>query len=379
MLSVIWSLPGGGISHYVGSINRLNRFDSFKVSNVVIRMPQWQIHQGLWDELKPMEIKIKSRFDFTWLPRLLKIISAYEPSVLMVHDFNGFIIGGLCRLFGLKIPILASYHVPYIPSSFFRRLICSTINRYCMYFLSHIATSIITVSDRYRQELIGAGVAPEKISTVHNGIVQDVPCNDNDPSDFFDSIIPAGATVLGTTSRLHPQKGLQFLLEAMPEVVGRHPTVHLVLLGTGPLRIQLNSLAVSLGMSDRVHFLGFREDIDQWLKHFAIFMLPSLAEGHSIALLEAMRAGCPIICTPVGDNLETIRPNVDGFVVPSGDSKALANGVIKLIEDPELRRFLGNSARQRFEHHFTESAMLAATSEVIRQCCSNRHLPAHIQ
>ena len=56
MLSVIWSLPGGGISHYVGSINRLNRFDSFKVSNVVIRMPQWQIHQGLWDELKPMDL-----------------------------------------------------------------------------------------------------------------------------------------------------------------------------------------------------------------------------------------------------------------------------------------------------------------------------------
>jgi glycosyltransferase involved in cell wall biosynthesis len=342
-------------------------------------MPQWQIHQGLWDELKPMEIKIKSRFDFTWLPRLVKIIRASKPSVLMVHDFNGFIIGGLCRLFKVKIPILASYHSPYIPASFFRCLIAPTINKYSIYFLSRIAIQTITVSNRYRRDLIDAGVSPEKISTVHNGIVQNIPCNDNDPSDFFNSIIPAGATVLGTTSRLQELKGLQFLIKALPEVLSRHSNAHLVLLGAGPFKDHLERLAVSLGISCHVHFLGFREDIDQWLRKLDIFLLPSLAEGHSIGLLEAMRSARPIICTLVGDNLETIRPNVDGLVVPAGDSKALANAIIELIEDPELRRSLGNSARQRFEHHFTESAMLAETSKVIWQCFSNRHLPAHIR
>ena len=127
--------------------------------------------------------------------------------------------------------------------------------------------------------------------------------------------------IMGTTTRLHPQKGLQFLIKAIPSVLAKCPKAHLVIFGTGPLKTQLVNLSSSLGISNHVHFLGFRENIYEWITGLDIFVLPSLAEGHSISLLEAMRAGLPIICTPVGDNLETIRPDRDGIPFGRG-SKA---------------------------------------------------------
>lgn len=365
VLSVIWSLPGGGVSHYLGSINKLKQYESLNISQVLIRMPTWQVHQRLFREIQPIEILIRNRADFTWLPKLLKILRERRSSILMVHDFSGFIIGGLCRLCGVRLPILATHHVPYIPASLSRRLKGNLINKYSIYFLRKLANRVITVSERYRRELIHSGVNPNKIVTVHNGIHSKIDLNQK-PEDLlrkegFDS----DSILIGTTSRLHPQKGLQFLIEAIPAILRKYPKVHLVLFGSGPLKTQLENLSFSLGVSNHVHFLGFRENIYMWISGLDIFLLPSLAEGHSISLLEAMRAALPIICTPVGDNLQTIRPHQDGIIVPPENSKALADAIIELIDNPELRHSIGQSAKQRFEEQFTETHMLDATFKVV--------------
>jgi glycosyltransferase involved in cell wall biosynthesis len=265
---------------------------------------------------------------------------------------------------------LATHHVPYIPASLSRRLKGNLINQYSIYFLSKIADRVITVAERYRRELIHSGVNPNKIITVHNGIDDSIGSGRGSVKLLRNEGFNSDFILIGTTSRLHPQKGLQFLIEALPAILKKNDKVHLVLFGSGPLKAQLESLSVSLGVSDHVHFLGFKENISDWITGLDIFLLPSLAEGHSISLLEAMRAALPIICTPVGDNQETIRSYQDGIIVPPKNSKVLADAVIELINNLELRQSIGESARKRFEREFTETRMLDATLNVIQQCIS---------
>ena len=368
ILSIAWGLAGGGVSHYIGLIDGLEKVDSVKLSHVVIRMPQWNVHQRLWKQLHPTELLIRNRLDLSWLPILLKTIKRTEVTHLFVHDFNAFFVGTLCRLFGVRIPILASYHNTYIPRDSGRRKFAGLIHRHSVFFSKHVATRVITVAEMYRQELIQQGVNPHKIVTVHNGVPHSAELKKEGCLASRKVGIPLGATIIGTTSRFTPEKGLDYLIKAMPEVIEQHPGAHLVLLGSGPLRGELESLSTTLGISNNLHFVGFHENIDEWLTGFHIFALPSLAEGHSIGLLEAMRASRAIVCTPVGDNTETIRDETDGLVVPVKDSKALATALTTLVADPALRTELGASARRRFELSFTASRMTDATLKVIASC-----------
>ena len=372
ILSIAWGLSGGGVSHYIGSINNLNRLDSLDLSHVLIRVPKWPVHQGLWNDIRPTQILIRNRGDFTWLPKLLKITQERDISLLMVHGFNGFIVAGLCRLFRLRIPILATYHGPYHPPSPSRQLVRGVINRYSKWFLLHIATRVITVSEKDRQELIWQGVGGRKIVVVYNGIPDESPIPGDCRKLYRNKGVHPHKILIGTTSGLHPIKGLEYLVRAISEVVKKHPEVRVVLFGSGPCKTQIERLSNSLGVSEYVKFMGFRDDIDRWVAGLDIFVLPSLSEAHSVGLLEAMLAARPIICTAVGGNIESIRPNVDGLVVPARDANALAMALLKLIGDADLRNTLGQSARERFKSLFTESRMLDETFKVIQDTVSKR-------
>ncbi len=370
ILSVAWSLPGGGVSHYLGSIYKLNNFENIKIFQVVIRAPNWNVHQKLWKQIQPTEILIKNRADFRWLNRLLRLLKEKRINVLMVHDFNGFIIGGISRLFGVKIPILATYHSPYLPPTYWRRYISFLVNEYSIFFLKYIANQIITVSNIYRNELIKRGVNQKKIDTIHNGIRNNLSIQ-HDKSIYSNRVgFSNRDLIFGTTSRLHPIKGLKYLIEAVPKVLNDFQDIQFVIFGTGPLEDSLKQQCALLGIKNRLHFLGFRNNISTWLMGLDGFILPSLAEAHSIGLLEAMRANLPIICTPVGDNLETIEPNVNALVVPEKNSDALAQAILTLAKNPKLRKTLGNSAKIKFENYFTEEKMLNKTLKIINDCIS---------
>eukprot|EP01029_Cantina_marsupialis_P011658 TRINITY_DN25930_c0_g3_i1.p2 TRINITY_DN25930_c0_g3~~TRINITY_DN25930_c0_g3_i1.p2 ORF type:complete len:146 (+),score=34.92 TRINITY_DN25930_c0_g3_i1:52-438(+) len=110
-------------------------------------------------------------------------------------------------------------------------------------------------------------------------------------------------------------------------------------------------------LESEVEFIGYQNNIPQWLNAFDIFALPSLFEYHSIALLEAMRAGKAIVSTDVGGNTESVRDGLDGLIVPAKDSEKLANAILKMMESEELRTNMGNSARERFLDEFTEDIM----------------------
>jgi hypothetical protein len=166
-----------------------------------------------------------------------------------------------------------------------------------------------------------------------------------------------------TPARLDAQKGHRVLFEAVAQV----PDAVFVLVGEGPEREPLEALAAQLGIEERVRFLGRREDVPQLLAVCDVFALPSLYEGSSLAVLEAMAARKPIVSSAIGGTDELIEDGESGLLVPPGDAAALAAALRRLLGDPQLCESLAGRARERVEHDLTRERMAARVTGVYRE------------
>ena len=177
--------------------------------------------------------------------------------------------------------------------------------------------------------------------------------------------IPADAPLLGTVSRLVPVKGLIHLVAAIPEILRRCPRAHLALAGDGEERELLAAQAAALSVADRVHFLGFRDDVPAVIGALDLFVLPSLNEGLGKVLVAAMALGVPIVATKVGGVPEVVEDGRQGLLVPPADPAALAKAAITLLEDRAAAAAMGAAGRARAER-FSADVMLARLAALYR-------------
>jgi L-malate glycosyltransferase len=153
------------------------------------------------------------------------------------------------------------------------------------------------------------------------------------------------------TGRLHPQKNLPLLLEAWT-TVARRSEANLILVGPGNDRQRLIELAASLGISDRVQFVGPVDSSAEYLRAAEIFVLPSVAEGMSNSLLEAMATALPCVVSGIGGNIDLVADRQTGRLVTEPAAEAWSNTLIELLENPSEARRLGSAARQRIDQEF---------------------------
>jgi L-malate glycosyltransferase len=153
--------------------------------------------------------------------------------------------------------------------------------------------------------------------------------------------------VFGTIARLTEQKGHRYLLEAASRALRVRPDLNFVFAGDGPLRDSLTARARSLGIADRVRFLGYRTDVTALLAAFDVFTLPSLYEGLPNAVLEAMACGRPVVATAVDGTPEVVAEGETGLLVPPRDPDRLSEAVLRLAGDARLRTSMGAEARRR--------------------------------
>lgn len=146
------------------------------------------------------------------------------------------------------------------------------------------------------------------------------------------------------------------MLDAIKILRKKNLDFHYYMIGEGPELTNLKNICHEYALDDRISFMGFQDNVQDWLAAADIFVIPSLSENHSIALLEAMRAQLAIVATKVGGNGESITDGEQGLLIPRADSISLANALEKLILDPLLREKLAIGARIRFEKEFTESS-----------------------
>lgn len=165
------------------------------------------------------------------------------------------------------------------------------------------------------------------------------------------------ALVIGTVARLDPQKGLMNLLLAFKSLYPRHQQLRLLIVGDGPMRVELQEWVRRENLEDRILFTGFRSDYDTILQGFDIFALPSLWEGLPMVLMDAMASGKPIVTTRVAGIPEVIEHDSNGLLAPPGDPALFADLLEKLLLDCSLRARLAAKALEYAERYLSAEAM----------------------
>jgi len=171
------------------------------------------------------------------------------------------------------------------------------------------------------------------------------------------------------------RKGHHLAIEAMA-TEGLSPDIHLHIVGLGPREQELRALAKSLDVAHRVHLLGFRRDVYDYIAHCDVLLMPSLHEGLPYTLLEAMALGTPIIASRVGGLAEVLQDDVTALLVPPGDSRALTHAIVQLHEYPELCRQLGEDAQRLQQTRYSLTAMVTQYLSVYRSPLSTAGRPS---
>lgn len=220
------------------------------------------------------------------------------------------------------------------------------------------------VSAQLRADLVRElGIDGRHMEVLYNGVDTgsfrplDAPVSHADAS--------GGRLRIGSVGRLVPVKNYALLLNAFARLPPS--ACQLVLVGEGPERAALERAAADLGIRDRVEFAGHRDNVPQLLRTLDIFVLPSLSEGMSNTLLEAMATGVAAVASDVGGNREIIESERSGLLFRSADTEGAAAQLLRLIGSPELRRALGSAGAARVRGTFSIEAMLGRYEELYRR------------
>ncbi|HEY8486869.1 MAG TPA: glycosyltransferase family 4 protein [Limnochordales bacterium] len=231
--------------------------------------------------------------------------------------------------------------------------------------LRRTRTPVVAVSHQEARRLVAAGVAPEQVQVIPNGI-PDPLGQASQPWPFG-----PGSPRLLSVGRLVEQKGMRELVEAFERVAPEFPGARLVIVGSGPLKESLERrIRSSSVLSERVHLAGPVAGAARLLACADVFCLASRDEAFPLTILEALGAGKAIVSTRAGGIPEAVKDGESGLLVPPGDVEALARALRRVMADAELRRRLGEAARRRYLEHFTARRMAERTVAVYHQAAS---------
>lgn len=218
------------------------------------------------------------------------------------------------------------------------------------------ADRIVSLCSEATSELLCAGIPADCLQQISNGVDTGIFTVQTRNHQKKQKMI----TFIG---RLDAYKGVDYLLEAFSQVIAGGADVRLKLIGNGPDEAKLKRRAAALHIQEKVVFRGRQENVAEELYETDIFVLPSLSEGMSNVLLEAMSCGLPVVATGVGGALDMIRHGINGILVPPGDTAALSDALIKLLGNESLALRLGKEARKTIEERY----VLAHTAYCYRQ------------
>ena len=224
---------------------------------------------------------------------------------------------------------------------------------------------IVTVSKNLKNRLINEiKIKPEKIIHIPNGV-------DTNKFNIYRKEFTRKKFgfkkedfIIGIVARLDPIKNHKTLFFAFKEIVKNYPQVKLIIVGDGSLREELKEKSYQLGIKNKVIFMGERDNVSEILKTFDIFVLPSLNEGMSNTILEAMATGIPVIASNVGGNPELVIDGRTGFLFSPNDVESLVQKIKTYILHPELKQKHGYNARKRVEEKFSLDQMVRRYEEL---------------
>jgi glycosyltransferase involved in cell wall biosynthesis len=290
--------------------------------------------------------------------RLARLFRAYHVDVAHAYLFHPNVLAPIAaRLAGVRGTVVSKRSLDRYPS---------LLPRYAVKLGNALAARVMVNADAIGQFVAAEEGCPRgKMVLIPNGVREEAL---RPPGDRYakrrELGLPPEAPVVGAVSRLAWKKGIRHLLEATPRILEAVPDARVVIAGDGPLRAELEAQAAALGVRDRVLFLGSRPDTIEVIAAFDVFVLPSVVEGMSNALLEAMAVGRPAIATDVGGNPEVVVDGETGLIVPASDPHQLAASIQKLLEAPEMAAEMGAAGRRRVIERYQIDAMTRRIEEL---------------
>lgn len=308
----------------------------------------------------------KPGFDLSLLRKVRQYIKHHQVDLLHCHQYTPFVYGVLSAAL-TKVKVIFTEHGRFYPDE--RRMKRVLLNPLLSLFTDHItAISRATCNALVNFE----NFSPQKIEVIYNGI-QGPKCLQAGNSEMLKRSlgIHPDAHVLGAVARLDPIKNLKMMIRAFSIVKKTYPDTFLMVIGDGPEREDLKSLGHTLRLSPHIIYTGFKDDVYPYLEIMDIFLLSSFSEGTAMTLLEAMAFGLPCIATRVGGNPEIVTDNKTGFLIPNNDEASLAERIVLLLQDENLREKMGRAARERFEENFTVNKMVREYEKIYDELIVN--------
>jgi glycosyltransferase involved in cell wall biosynthesis len=365
LLHVVGPSKFGGDSVLVLELARAARESGFRV-DILASDPRFQelIREegfGLVD-LDVLRREIRPVADLAALGRLTQILRRSSYDIVHTHTSKPGVIGRLAATLTGVPGVMHTVHLFgfHEESGPVATGVYSRVERAA----SHWCDRIVTVSEYHRDWALRLGIGtPDRVVAIPNGVPTRRASGSRPPSQVRAELGLTDELAIVSTGRLAEQKGLEYLIRAIPLLGPDRGRVRVLLAGDGPLLEPLTTLARELGVLDEVRFLGFRSDVGDLLSAADLVVLPSLWEGLSISLLEAMAAGRPVVTTDIGSNREVTRNGAVASLVPPKDPGALARAIRRLVTDPARRDELGRLGRDEQRSRYTMERMLGSYLE----------------
>lgn len=363
-------------------VNLLNRLPRDRYRHLVIALTSISDFRRrvTRDDIEWIELRQPKGNDFGTHRRLWRLLRERRPAILHSRNLaalEGHVAGWLAgvpgRIHGEHGRDVHDLHGKTRRYRWMRKCINLLVHR-------HLAVSL----DLVRWLVEDIGVPASRVSHVMNGVdtAKFSPARSSDQAMFFPAgFVPADGSVIGTVGRMQEVKAQTFLAEGFVRMIAANPGLRakarLVMVGDGPLKARCEAILAAGNCSDLAWLPGTRDDIPEVLRALDVFVLPSLNEGISNTILEAMSTGLPVVATAVGGNIELVEHDVTGQLVTSGDVDGLARALRRHVENADWTRTLGASARKHAETHFSMEAMVAgylrAYDEVLALTSSRQH------
>jgi glycosyltransferase involved in cell wall biosynthesis len=293
---------------------------------------------------------------------LFKYFRRERPAIVATHTAKAGSLGRFAAVLA-GVPVIVHTFHGHVLDGYFGRLrtwIFLSVER----MLGRLTSQFIAISPEIASDLDRLAIGRGKTVVVRLGLELDHLAERRPGRLRNDLGIPSGAPVVGIVGRLVPIKAHDLFLEAASRLKATNAELHFAIVGDGELWDQLHRDVAAAGLSDRVHFAGWRDDLNEVYSDLDVVVCCSRNEGTPVSVIEACAAARPVIGTPVGGMTDIISEGVNGLLVPSGDAEALAAAIAALIADPARRQSMGAAGRRMVLERYGADRMVSDLKQI---------------
>ncbi|MHC4394354.1 MAG: glycosyltransferase [Planctomycetota bacterium] len=359
----------GGIENMLSEV--IPRVDSSICDMRIVNMRDTSVIYSIWDRkgIPYFKLKTPNKFPLTSILELARLLREEKVDVVEIYGLRANIIGRLAaKLAGVPVILTG-----VLSTDDWRRFYHVWLDR----MTSMAVTKWVANAKACKRSLMEREkFAADRIDVIYDGIDVSRWSKNNDEkvrnklrNEFG---YKQDELVFVTVANLRPDKGIGFLIEAIPEVISIHKSVRFLLVGRDLMDGELQEKCKQMGLEEIVTFAGFRSDIKDIYESVNAVVLPSLREGLPICLIEAMSMELPVVATFVSGTPELVDDEKTGFLVPPKDIKALSRALIKIVSNEEIRKIMGVAGSYKVNKMFKIERMVEELLEYYQRHLHNK-------